>query len=291
MMENPFVPQQQQRPHTNVFIAPKDEPKKKKKIKIEVPSANYENVLLKDCLSCHFNDRCRMCAGITSFNWGQYEHLPDRKDIKKCHTKLLLDEQYNLTHIPDIYRYALLKYLDEDNSAYKEIQQRVNTLKREHEYFNYILTGAGTGTGKTFAACVLLNEFVVKKVHLVDDPLTTPVAMYVDFSAFMQRIKASFDTKDEELSDYIENVKTCELLIIDDVLASRVSDYDRDVAFVIFNERFLQRKSTILISNLNINRLRQDDVLTERVISRMLQNCTVIDFAGNDKRKEYEVEI
>ena len=58
-----------------------------------------------------------------------------------------------------------------------------------------------------------------------------------------------------------------DLLILDEIGLQHGSEAEKIILFEILNERYMQCKPTILISNLDINDLKE--YITERVIDRM----------------------
>ncbi len=233
--------------------------------------------LFDKCENCFINYRCPISNG----------KIP-KPETLTCHHIDRIEKAMESSNIPAKYMYKTLNdfIIDWENAhCYEIIKKCIDGLGYEDskEVFNLIITGREYGTGKTFSGCVILNEFIIKKYKLFD--LENPIAMYVDFSSLMKRIKDNIDLKDPNLHTFIENVKTCPLLVIDDAGSTRLSDYVRDEAFVIFNERYANELSTILISNFSIDYLKDDSALTERIISRLSENGNILSFQGKDRRK------
>lgn len=65
--------------------------------------------------------------------------------------------------------------------------------------------------------------------------------------------KKDFDLKitnfDEDVHEYIENLKNIDLLIIDDILSGYLTDYRFAQLFSILDHRYLERKPTIITAN------------------------------------------
>lgn len=233
-------------------------------------------MIFDDCKSCHLTYRCPF------FNGSQ-----DKPDTVSCHHKFAIETAIEVSGIPSKYMYKFLKdyKVDGDNSDnYEMVKAIVDIMgySDDNEFFNLIITGKANGTGKTFSSCVLLHEYIVRKYGRFN--LEDPLGMYVDFSELMERIKTSIDNKDPDLAEYIRQVKECGLLVIDDVGATRLTDYVRDRAFTIFNERYLNNRSTVLVSNYSEEVLRTDTYIGNRVISRLTENGEILTFTGKDRR-------
>ena len=229
-----------------------------------------------ECTDCTVNYRCPFFSGVVP-----------KVDTRECHHKIKLDMLFNVSGVPGKYQRKLLKdfVVDDSNKYIYDILQSIVASWKPHtvnNYFNYIFNGPGYGTGKTHSACTLLNEFIIKEYGLYD--METPVSMYVDFSSLMDRIRSNIEHPDEELHNYLTHISQCNLLVVDDVGAARITDYVRDRAFVIFNERYMNNRSTIVCSNYNLDYLNQDVALTGRIISRLRENGEVISFTGKDRR-------
>jgi DNA replication protein DnaC len=113
------------------------------------------------------------------------------------------------------------------------------------------------GTGKTHLACSIAQE-IMKKGYS---------ALYVNTSKALRKVKGTWDggnEKEQEAMNYFINP---DLLILDEIGLQYGSKAEKTILFEILNERYEQLKPTILISNLDINDLKE--YVTEMVIDRM----------------------
>ena len=74
----------------------------------------------------------------------------------------------------------------------------------------------------------------------------------------------------------------CDLLIIDDLGTELTNAFVASQLFLCINERILQKKSTIISTNLDMNAFR--DTYTERVFSRISSHYTMRKLLGDDIR-------
>lgn len=134
-----------------------------------------------------------------------------------------------------------------------------------------ILCGT-TGTGKTHLALAIAN--VVLDTHYV---------VYSTAIKALRSVKATYSkgsTQTEQ--DAINHFVRPDLLILDEVGVQYGSDAEHNILFEIINERYEAMKPTILISNLNLEELRE--LLGDRVIDRLKENggkVLVFDWASN----------
>lgn len=232
--------------------------------------------MFNECETCFIKDRCPIYKG----------EIP-KPDKQGCPHIFKIRKAMEMSNVPAKYKNTLFK----DFKVYsynKHIYQTFKTLVENltpdgNDFFNIILTGKETGTGKTLAGCALLNEYIIKKYGYFNWDI--PLAMYTDFSSLMKRIKNSIDHPDEELKFYIDSLKQCSFLVIDDVGATRISDYVRDEAYVIFNERNLNARSTMIISNYPTDFLASDNSLSKRIMSRLHENGIRLSIVGGEDRR------
>ena len=77
-------------------------------------------------------------------------------------------------------------------------------------------------------------------------------------------------------------VYDCDLLIIDDFGTEFINSYTQSVLFDLLNTRLLEKRSTIINSNLNMNDVRA--TYTDRISSRIMGEFTLLRFVGDDIR-------
>lgn len=77
-------------------------------------------------------------------------------------------------------------------------------------------------------------------------------------------------------------VYDCDLLIIDDFGTEFINSYTQAVLFDLLNTRLLEKRATIINSNLNMNDVRA--TYTDRISSRIMGEFTLLRFVGNDIR-------
>lgn len=138
---------------------------------------------------------------------------------------------------------------------------------------NLLFTGA-TGTGKTF-----LTNCIAKA--LLDTYHSVIYLSAHDLFEIFSRYRFSRQS-DEEMGDMEEHILDCDLLIIDDLGTEMNNTFTSSQLFFCVNQRLLSRRSTIISTNLSLDRLR--DEYTDRVASRMMSHYTVIPLYGEDIR-------
>ena len=135
------------------------------------------------------------------------------------------------------------------------------------------ITGA-IGSGKTCFLCVLAKELVKqgKEIH------------FVNVSELLFEIKSTFDKEHKILNDYglISKYANMELLILDDLGSEKMSEYVRQSLYVLVNKRYLNELITFFTSNLSLEEVALK--IDERIASRIVDMCTVLNFGEKDLR-------
>ena len=89
---------------------------------------------------------------------------------------------------------------------------------------------------------------------------------------------------EEPLSnEYKTNLKETDLLILDDIAVSGLSQYDYLQLFALIDSRVLAGKSTIFTSN-NATFDDLKDAVGERIASRIWNNSVIVELRGGDMR-------
>ena len=79
-----------------------------------------------------------------------------------------------------------------------------------------------------------------------------------------------------------EHIFSCDLLIIDDLGTELTNSFTSSQLFLCLNERLLNRKSTIISTNLTLDSLVE--LYSERTFSRITSNYTMLRLTGDDIR-------
>ena len=89
-------------------------------------------------------------------------------------------------------------------------------------------------------------------------------------------------------NDYIDDICSVDLLIIDDYLAERDTEYMREVVFTIIDARYSTGLPLVVTTNMSAEDFKAYDIdrNTARVISRLLEMCHPVEVKGEDMRKQ-----
>jgi len=139
------------------------------------------------------------------------------------------------------------------------------------------------GRGKTHLAIAILNEITRAKGKN---------ALYVNFADLLMKIQSTFKTDAvESKEDVITPYAEVELLVLDELGATKPSDFARDMLYALLNTRYNRKKITIATSNFMDelgpgDREKLEDRIGYRLRSRLHEMCQTVLVTGEDFRKE-----
>lgn len=130
----------------------------------------------------------------------------------------------------------------------------------------------GYGTGKTFLAAIIAQHFMLDFDRVV----------FGDVPSLMEKIKQSFDTNAEPLNDYL----ACDLLILDDIGAGQITEWNVGMLYQIVNTRYNEGKQIIVTSNFDFEHLERvlKYATGKRIVSRLAEMCEVAFMGVKDRR-------
>jgi DNA replication protein DnaC len=144
----------------------------------------------------------------------------------------------------------------------------------DKEYRNAIFFGK-TGTGKSWIAAAYVNRFAAmrKKVQ------------YYTEEKLMGLFKDCFDkASDRTEKQIVQDLESLDLLVLDEVGIKDKTEWKRGILQTIIDLRTSRRKPTIIISNNEIEALKE--YLGDPAVSRLMESGKAFQFCGNDRRRE-----
>ena len=199
------------------------------------------------------------------------------KDLSlKSDRERLLNRGYKYRHFSAIDS----KFL---NSTFEkaDFTENLSICKRYAQAFmikdvrvGLILYG-NSGTGKTFdSACI--GNYLMERGKSV---------MALNLGLYLARLKSDWSRTETEILDKISE---CDLLIIDDFGAERITDWVLEKVFLLIDVRYKSEKPIIISTNLEYRKDRECDiarVFGKRVKDRINEMCYPLFFYGESRRK------
>ena len=146
----------------------------------------------------------------------------------------------------------------------------VNTFGKE--YHNLFLYG-DVGVGKTFLSNCIARELIEAGFSV----------LYFSSTALFDTLADHvFDKNNIDAHNMYDFIYDCDLLIIDDLGTELTNSFVSSQFFSCINERLLNKRSTIISTNLSLESLA--DLYTERAFSRITSKYTMLKIIGDDIR-------
>lgn len=144
---------------------------------------------------------------------------------------------------------------------------------------NLYIYSENVGNGKTTWLAKLLKTYFY---HIWAGNGFKVRGYFLHLPTFLIELKESIRTENEELDEIKELLKEVDLLCVDDIAASNLSEYEHNYLLYILDKRLSDGKSTLYSSNLNESNLVQ--YLGNRLKSRVFNNSKIVHLQGKDRR-------
>lgn len=227
---------------------------------------------------------CELCDGtgwVVEERDGRHVGVPcpcrDRRSVE-----VLLRE----ARIPERFRHCTL----ESFKLWNPDDPGLNTAKRRTQEFveafplveKGLLFMGRCGTGKTHLAVAALSELIRR--HRIR-------GLFVSFSELVVQLQMSFDGSGPSRGEILEPVLEADLLVLDELGATRPTPWVMDVLYYVLNNRYLRKRLTLCTTNYTdtANPERGEETLADRlsvpVRSRLYEMCEEVRLLGEDYRE------
>ena len=143
------------------------------------------------------------------------------------------------------------------------------------------------GVGKTHLAVSILKGLTERGFN----------CLFYEFGSLLKEIQDSYNsnTKTSELA-VLAPVLNADVLVLDEVGASKPTDWVRDTMAHIINTRYNDKKLTIFTTNYSDERRNEreetlEDRIGVRLRSRLYEMCKAVEINGADYRRTFDRSI
>jgi DNA replication protein DnaC len=194
---------------------------------------------------------------------------------------------FQAARIPARYQHCELQSYDAGDSDSKWVA-KIEVDRVINDYL--VIDGRGllfvgpVGVGKTHLAVALLRELIERyQVR----------GLFYQFGALLRRIQDSYNpvSQTSELA-VLGPVFEADVLVLDELGASKPTDWVRDTMMQIINTRYNDKRLTIFTTNYSDKRKNEKDpteLLEDRIgvalRSRLYEMCKTVEIEGDDYRK------
>lgn len=228
------------------------------------------------------HETCAMCFGTGM------EVVPG-KGARRCRCREL-DEHARLlaaTRIPRRYRECTLQSYRPEKGYGSQLRAFNYAYRLVSEYpavdRGLLFTGT-VGVGKTHLAAATLRGFVERGVP----------CLFYEFGALLKEIQEAYNpvSQTSELK-VLAPVYEAEVLVLDELGASKPTDWVRDTMTQIIGTRYNDRKLTIFTTNYpDVRRQPSEETLEDRIgvrlRSRLYEVCKTVVIEGEDYRRRFD---
>ncbi len=206
-----------------------------------------------------------------------------------CMKKRLVEKYYAVSNLSNILEYENFDRFDlslyektpfsgEELSPFENMRLILedvltNADFAENDFFNYYFYG-NSGLGKTF-----MCSCIAKK--LLDEGNSVIYMSAYSLADLLEKNRFRHNDLEED-DESIDMLFDADLLIIDDLGTESPTSVTASEIFKVINNRLINRKSTVISSNLRPREL--SGTYSDRVVSRIVGHYTVHHFYGDDIR-------
>jgi DNA replication protein DnaC len=217
-----------------------------------------------------------------------------------CRVERRAERMLSRAHIPRRYEHCTLENYDTD-LPYSHRSQGLALLTARKFIESYPLETGGRGL-------LLTGSIGVGKTHLAVGILQALVAergatgLFYDYRDLLKQVQNSYNSQVRETElEVLGPVFDAEVLVLDELGASKPTDWVWDTVAHILNTRYNDRRTTIITTNYaNLGPLeglpketgkmaREEtlgDRIGERMRSRLQEMCVVVEMQGEDFRQK-----
>lgn len=191
-------------------------------------------------------------------------------DYLTAHSNIPVNRQQSMFLTPDI----------EDRPAFIELKEiKDDILNFVNNGENLYIYSKNLGNGKTtWAIKLMMNYF-----NLIWAGNGFRVrGIFINVPTFLTKIKTIISNPDPEFDKMRDLIADVDLVIWDDIAATKLSEYDYNNLLTYIDQRVLSGKSNIYTGNMGESELV--DALGGRLMSRVWNLSIPICFKGSDKR-------
>ena len=152
------------------------------------------------------------------------------------------------------------------------IVEKVAGIDKHHLDETLNRSNGGYGNGKTYLAASVANA-------LLDKGYTCRFVNFADAENELSDMRYG-------KRDYVNELKDCDLLIVDDLGAERDTEYMQSKVYSVINQRCNAQKPIIITTNLSREQLlKQDDERQARIVDRLFGMTIPINVSSKSMRR------
>ena len=194
----------------------------------------------------------------------QEQKTKELKEIQKLRSVSLLDDKLTEARLTTFTA-------TEENEKLLIVRNYIENFERMFSENQGLLLWGPVGTGKSYAAAVITNELLDRKVPVV---MTSFIKLLREIGTF------------DENNGKIDQINRAKLLVIDDLGAERGTDYTLERVYDVIDSRYRSNRPIILTTNLTMEQMKEcEDIRYNRIYDRIFEMCYPVKVTGLSWRK------
>lgn len=218
------------------------------------------------------------------------EREKELKEKRDRELKKLIDINTRTSGMPEKFKrrkFDTFKVTKENDKAFrtcKAYAERFDELSKREQ--NGLAIIGPIGTGKTHLAASIANALLQTGKRVICMPSVDMLA----------KIRATYkeDGNDDEI---MNDLKTADLLIIDDLGKEKATEWTSQTIYSIINARYENERPTVITTNYTLKNLvdrmtpsgSQDSITAAAAVDRLFETCIEVPMLGQSWRKSQRV--
>lgn len=206
-----------------------------------------------------------------------------------CSRRKAAQAQAELANIPVRFQHCYLKgYMaPKESSSILKAKKAVKQFVDDYPAVDKgLLLQGPVGVGKTRLLCTIASELWLRFPHLN--------IYYIDWNDLVRTMRSGEDAQSrdfQQIHQLIQRLTECDVLLFDELGASKTSAWVQDNIYFVFNRRYNNQKITVAASNFFDQggdvQETLGERLGERLRSRLHEMTHIIEISGKDYRRNY----
>lgn len=202
---------------------------------------------------------------------------------------------FELSGMPKRYRHDLPLRPDEvDLQKFRELKDWITVTEEDGKYtynvVDKVKRGLGLflwsdtkGNGKTSWASKIMQSYF-RAVGVTNNLRTR--GLFINVPELLEDMRKNMNEPSEEHSRIMRLLKTVDIVVFDDIGTESPTKWVREQLYIIINKRYAEGLCSIFTSNISLAQLGHEELLGDRIASRINGSCDKIEFKGIDKRPD-----
>lgn len=211
----------------------------------------------------------------------------EKREREEAHRKEMIERKFAISKLGERFQNSKFDTFDWRPGTEKALQHAKEFVENfDNNEGEGLLIWGVSGNGKSHLAAAIVHALKAKEKTVV----------FQDVPELLGRIRDTFNRNSKETETAImDALLDCNLLVMDDIGAEKVTDWVLDVLFRIIDGRNRRMKPIVYTTNFNPAKLLQrfmtkdedmSEIQAKRIVDRITGNSLIIENKGTSYRME-----